>query len=261
METREKSVTTIDLTRIFHAFKVYYKGIIGWSVIGLIVTLAIATFFVTPKYSSTVDLLVNQKADNTQAQYATQQADLGAINTYKDVLKKSVILNPVLKEQRKVNNYRGSLGSLQNSVEISNAQDSQVIGVNVKDKNAYVAADIANNIADEFTKKIKKMMKVDNVTIVTKARADNKAVSPNKKLFSLVGIALGFLIGVAIALLREFLNNTIQDDDMLKDELGLVSLGHIYHIKKDDHSFRAVQVIQNNHSGENGVGSFGRRRV
>lgn len=95
-------------------------------------------------------------------------------------------MNPVLKEQRQENNYKGSLKDLQNAIDISNAQDSQVISVTVTDKNSYVAADIANNIADVFNKKIKKMMKIDNVTIVTKARADNQAVSPNKRFMLLL---------------------------------------------------------------------------
>lgn len=261
MDKKENLSDTIDLTRIFHAFKVYYKGIVGWSILGLLIALFTALFFITPKYNSTVDLLVNQKADNTQAQYATQQADLGAINTYKDVLKKSVILNPVLKEQRKLNNYKGSLSDLQDSVEISNAQDSQVISVTVKNKNAYVAADIANNIADVFTKKIQKMMKVDNVTIVTKAKVDHKVVFPNKKLFSVIGLLVGFLIGVTVALLREFLNSTVQNDTLLTDELNLVSLGHIYHIKKDDHSFRAVQVVERNANSSSVSNKSLRRRV
>lgn len=168
-------------------------------------------------------------------------------------------MNPVLKEQRQENNYKGSLKDLQNAIDISNAQDSQVISVTVTDKNSYVAADIANNIADVFNKKIKKMMKIDNVTIVTKARADNQAVSPNKKIYAAVGLLVGFLIGIAIAVFKEFLNNTVQNSDFVTDELGLTNLGQIYHIKKDEHNFIIVHVLNN--QGLQGSEGRNKRRV
>lgn len=259
MESNENMSETIDLSRLFKAVKADFKGIVVWTIVGLVVALTIALLFVTPKYSSNVDLLVNQKSEDSQTQYTTQQADLGAINTYKDVLEKSVILNPVLKEQRQENNYKGSLKDLQNAIDISNAQDSQVISVTVTDKNSYVAADIANNIADVFNKKIKKMMKIDNVTIVTKARADNQAVSPNKKIYAAVGLLVGFLIGIAIAVFKEFLNNTVQNSDFVTDELGLTNLGQIYHIKKDEHNFRIVHVLNN--QGLQGSEGRNKRRV
>ena len=41
--------------------------------------------FIEPKYNSSIDILVNQKENNAQVQYAAQQADLQVINTYKDV--------------------------------------------------------------------------------------------------------------------------------------------------------------------------------
>lgn len=259
MESNENMSETIDLSRLFKAVKADFKGIVVWTIVGLVVALTIAFLFVTPKYSSNVDFLVNQKSEDSQTQYTTQQADLGAINTYKDVLEKSVILNPVLKEQRQENNYKGSLKDLQNAIDISNAQGSQVISVTVTDKNSYVAADIANNIADVFNKKIKKMMKIDNVTIVTKARADNQAVSPNKKIYAAVGLLVGFLIGIAIAVFKEFLNNTVQNSDFVTDELGLTNLGRIYHIKKDEHNFRIVHVLNN--QGLQGSEGRNKRRV
>lgn len=259
MESNENMSETIDLSRLFKAAKADFKGIVVWTIVGLVVALTIAFLFVTPKYSSNVDFLVNQKSEDSQTQYTKQQADLGAINTYKDVLEKSVILNPVLKEQRQENNYKGSLKDLQNAIDISNAQGSQVISVTVTDKNSYVAADIANNIADVFNKKIKKMMKIDNVTIVTKARVDNQAVSPNKKIYAAVGLLVGFLIGIAIAVFKEFLNNTVQNSDFVTDELGLTNLGQVYHIKKDEHNFRIVHVLNN--QGLQGSEGRNKRRV
>src|SRR5699024_3774118 len=99
----------IDVGRLIGTLKKNIVSVIIWTVLGLIISLGCVFLFIEPRYSSSVDILVNQKVNNAQVQYATQQADLQAINTYKDVLTKPIILTPVLKEVKKTDNYQGNL--------------------------------------------------------------------------------------------------------------------------------------------------------
>lgn len=235
----------LNLNKILRLIRQNMISIALWMGIGIFVALIAIFFIVTPKYSATTDLLVNQKSDNQQTQYTMQQADLQSINTYKDILKKSVILDPVLKQAKKQDNYKGDLKELQSSISVANEVNSQVISVSVVDANPYVARDIANMIGETFTKKIKKMMEVDNVTIVTKAVAKTKPISPNKKLYLLVGIVFGFGVGFIIALIRDFFDVTVKGVEFL-DELGLVNLGVAYHISNNGNgrNYRVVDIIE-----------------
>lgn len=239
---KENEETVIDLGRLLLTLKKNLFSIIAWAVVGLIISLVVLFIFIEPKYSATTDILVNQKNDNVQTQYAAQQADLGAVTTYEDILKRSVILSPVLKEVRTRDNYKGSLGDLQKSVSVSNETNSKIISVTVTDKDAYTAADIANTVAKTFKEKIVKMMKIDNVTIVSSAKPNATPVFPKKTLGALVGIVLGALIGIAIAIVRELTDKTVKDMDFLTDEVGLTSLGTVFHIEDDD-AFAAVEVL------------------
>ncbi|MDC7953526.1 YveK family protein [Liquorilactobacillus mali] len=231
MSEEVNNETVIDLRRLFVLLKKNYLGIILWGIVGAIVAFIVSFIFMTPQYSASIDLLVNQKADNESLQYNVQQADLQAINTYKDVIQRPVILKPVVKELRQKDNYSGSVSSLAKSVTISNETNSQVLTVTVTDTNAYTAADLANSIGKVFSQKIKKMMKVDNVTIVTEATANTTPVSPNKKLNLLIGVVVGLLIGVAIVVIKDLLDTTVRDEKFLTEEIGLTSLGAISHIQ------------------------------
>ena len=239
---KENEETVIDLGRLLLTLKKNLFSIIAWAVVGLIISLVVLFIFIEPKYSATTDILVNQKNDNVQTQYAAQQADLGAVTTYEDILKRSVILSPVLKEVKARDNYKGSLGDLQKSVSVSNETNSKIISVTVTDKDAYTAADVANTVAKTFKEKIVKMMKIDNVTIVSNAKPNPSPVFPKKTLGALVGIVLGALIGVAIAIVRELTDKTVKDMDFLTDEVGLTSLGTVFHIE-DENAFAAVEVL------------------
>lgn len=241
---KENEETVIDLGRLLLTLKKNLFSIIAWAVVGLIISLVVLFIFIEPKYSATTDILVNQKNDNVQTQYAAQQVDLGAVTTYEDILKRSVILSPVLKEVKARDNYKGSLGDLQKSVTVSNETNSKIISVTVTDKDAYTAADIANTVAKTFKEKIVKMMKIDNVTIVSSAKPNATPVFPKKTLGVLVGIVLGALIGVTIAIVRELTDKTVKDMDFLTDEVGLTSLGTVFHIEDD--SFAAVEVLNKN---------------
>lgn len=263
---RKDDEAVIDLSRLMVILKNNIVSIIIWMVLGLILALGSVFFFIEPKYNSSIDILVNQKANNAQVQYATQQADLQVINTYKDVLTKPIILTSVLKEIKRVDNYQGNLNSLEKAIKVSNKTNSQVITVTVTDKNAYVAADIANTVGKVFAKKVKKMMQVDNVTIVSDAKVNSRPVSPNKKLFALAGVVLGLFIGVAIAFIKEFTDKTIKDSSFLTDELGLTNIGSVYHLDINEDDYGAVKVIDRNkisknNSAEEKISTPRRRRV
>ena len=160
---------------------------------------------------------------------------------------------PVLNEVKRTDNYQGNTNTLENSIKVSNQTNSQVVTVTVTDKNAYVAADIANTVGKIFAKKVKKMMQVDNVTIVSKAKVNNSPVSPNKKLFALAGVIIGAFVGVAIAFIKEFTDKTVKDSSFLTDELGLTNIGSVYHLDINDNDYGVVKVIARNKvSDDNG---------
>lgn len=254
----------IDVGYILSILKKNITSIFLWMTFGLMVSLAIATMLVSPKYSSNIDILVNQKANNAQVQYATQQADLQVINTYKDVLKKPIILSTVLSDVKRTDNYQGNINDLEKAIKVTNQTNSQVITVTVTDKNAYVAADVANTIGKVFAKKIKKMMQVDNVTIVSSAKVNTKPVSPRKKLYVLVGLVMGLIISVVIALIKELTDKTVKDSGFLTDELGLTNIGSVYHLDINDNDYGVVKVIARNKISDNNDGEFNtprRRRV
>lgn len=196
----------MDIADLTLVIKKNIGSIVLWGIGFMAAMLILATFFIHPKYSASIDILVNQKTNNAQAQYTAQQTDLQAINTYKDILKKPVILKTVLKDIKHNYNYQGSLETLQKSVSIANETNSQVLTITVKGENAYVTAKTANFIGQVFSRKIKRIMQVDNVSIVSSASVNTNPIFPNKKLFAVAGLIFGLFIGLSIAIVKYFLD-------------------------------------------------------
>ena len=233
------------------------KNVIIWTtVICAVLTLFVSLFVITPKYSSSTDILVNRKMDNPNGQVNDQgqiQADIQMISTYKDIITSPTILNTV-SSRLADEGYHISSGAIRNSISISNQQNSQVFTVAVKAKNPQLAAAMANTIADVFKTKVKKIMSVNNVSILSKAVTSPSPVSPKVGLNTIIGIVVGLILGLILAFVANGLDRTITDESFITDDLELNDLGIISEIPAS----KVKKLISTGHIASRGSG---KRRV
>lgn len=276
--------SSVDFQKMFGILRKHLVfitvAIIGFGLIAF----GVSEFGMTPQYTSTTQLLVNQRDNNNPALAAqNQQADVQMVSTYKDIVTNQVILQQVQKrlahpeklvrKARKAvyrtnaitgkktliraarpaiykstgNAYKVSVGELQDAISVNSQQNSQVFAINVKTNDPNKSAAVANEVAKVFTSKIKSMMRINNVTTVSTATPNYVKASPNTKLIVLIGLVVGLLIGVGYAFIRELTDTTVKEDDFLQDELGLINLGHVSTIKLK--SKERVIKPNNNQSG------------
>ena len=259
---------TIDLHRLVMLCRKHIKMLIIWTILAGILGFVVAQFVVVPKYTATTEILVNQKHennDNGQA-YTNQQADIQMINTYKDIITNQVILskaskqlkNPVqvikpaqkaiyrtnadgtrrlIKEaqpavvERGGKSYNLSTDELKKAISVQTQQNSQVFSLQAKTDDPQESAVVANTVANVFKQQIKKIMSINNVTIVSRASSPDSPSFPNKKLFVLAGAVLGLILSFLYILIGDLMDTSVHDDDYLTNELGLTNLGQVNHIE------------------------------
>ncbi|GFP07476.1 exopolysaccharide biosynthesis protein [Lactobacillus helveticus] len=280
MEQEQKQTdNTIDLTQLLQLCRRHIWALIIWSVGLALVGWGIANFVISPKYTSSVQILVNQKSNKNDpnAAYAAQQANMQLVNTYKDIVTSHVILkdasdrltNPVrvvkkakpakykTTDGRKVlvrkaqpavierdgKAYSVSAAQLAKSVSVATQQQSQVFSVSATADTPEKAKAEANAVARSFRDQIPNIMNIDNVTIVAPA-TNGVQSSPNVKLFTLAGFVIGLVLTFAVILIREMTNTTVRDDTYLTQDLGLTNLGHVSHFHVSS-SFKLIKKNNN----------------
>ena len=282
---------TIDLHRLVMLCRKHIKMLIIWTTLAGILGFVVAQFVVVPKYTATTEILVNQKHennDNGQA-YTNQQADIQMINTYKDIITNQVILskaskqlkNPVkvikpaqkaiyrtnadgtrrlIKEaqpavvERGGKSYNLSTDELKKAISVQTQQNSQVFSLQAKTDDPQESAVVANTVANVFKQQIKKIMSINNVTIVSRASSPDSPSFPNKKLFVLAGAVLGLILSFLYILIGDLMDTSVHDDDYLTNELGLTNLGQVNHIEMS----KNFTINNNQESSRHGNGN---RRV
>lgn len=221
---------TISIKDLFQTIKKRLSLIATIAMIAVTISGLISYFFLTPIYQSSTQILVNQsKTDQSTFDVGEVQTNLQLINTYNVIIKSPAILDLVIKEL----DLNMSTSQLNERISVQSEQNSQVVNISVQDSNPKQAAGIANKTAEIFEKEIKNIMNVDNVSILAKAVVldSQSPIKPQPLLNIAIALVVGLMLGVGIAFLLEYLDNTIKTEQDIEQILGLPVLGAIPTIK------------------------------
>lgn len=222
---------TISLIEIINLLKKRIFLILGTTLLGAICALIFSFYFITPTYTASNQLLVNpiKSVEQTVNQFNDLQTDIQMISTYKDILKGPIILNEVQKRLKTPLTTQEIAGK----ITIETQPNSKVFAIKIIDSDAKRAATLANLISIVFQEKIGELMQIDNVHSISSAEVNLKPVGPNKPLNILVGAIVGFMIGIGLSFLLEFLNLKVRDEAYLINHLDLTNLGTLSVIVED----------------------------
>ncbi|WP_018663345.1 YveK family protein [Heyndrickxia acidiproducens] len=215
---------TISLKDLMQVLRKRMMMITLIALAAMVVTAVISYFVITPVYESSTQILVNKASDDQSLYTANEvQTNVQLVNTYNVIIKSPAILDKVIKDLK----LDMTTDELNEKLTISSEQNSQVFTLSVKDTDPYMAAKIANKIGDVFKRQIKSIMKVDNVTVISKAQVPQVPVQPKPLLNIAIALVVGLMVGVAVAFLLEYLDNTIKDEQDIENILELPVLGVI----------------------------------
>lgn len=128
---------------------------------------------------------------------------------------------------------------LQENVSASAKPDTVLIDVTVRDASPVRARDIADALSDEFVNLVRELETPADgarpdarVVVEQRASIPDEPVVPNITRNLLIGVAAGLALGVAFALLKDLLDNTVKDRQLLEDMTGVGLVGSIPHDKE-----------------------------
>lgn len=218
----------IDLSKLFKILKKNMKYLIILPIVFLVLSMVITFIFMTPKYSSSTQVLVNQKETDNQMMAQQVQSNLQLVNTYSEIIKSPRILDKVSK------NLKGKYSSeeISGMLTVSNQAESQILNIAVENESREAASKVANEIANVFSKDVSKIMNVDNVSILSKADTKGNQISPKPLVNLVVGSFLGLIVALIIIFLKEMLDKRIKTEEDVAEILDLPVLGTIQDFNK-----------------------------
>src|SRR5699024_12348772 len=151
---------TISLKEIFDVIMKRWKMIVSITVGAALLAALLSYLILTPIYEANTQFIVNQTEDqqpeNAQIDSGTIQTNVELINTYHVIIKSKAILDEVAEEL----GLNDSEENLEEKIEVSSEEDSQVVTVPVTDLDAQQANSIANKTVKVFHVSIPYLMNV-----------------------------------------------------------------------------------------------------
>ncbi|MFQ9627607.1 MAG: YveK family protein [Enterococcus avium] len=122
---------TLRLEDLVQILKKKAAWIVLTTVAGIGLAAGMTFFLITPKYDSTAQLIAqNQEAEGSSGNLQNDiNGNVLMINTYKDMIKSDLVIDAVQKKLQDEYQYVYSNSGLKNSLEVEQAQNSQMFQI------------------------------------------------------------------------------------------------------------------------------------
>ena len=151
------------------------------------------------------------------------QANLQLAKTYATIAQSRTVEQNVIKDL----DLSLTVEGLNSLISINPVKTTEILEIQVTNTNPELATLIANSMAQEFSKAVIEIKKVDSVSIVDKAVTPDKPVKPNKTLNVLIAFVVGLMASVGLVFLLEYIDNTVKTSSDVEKLLGIPVLGVI----------------------------------
>lgn len=226
MERREDTESTIDLLKLARLLWHNAVVIIAVTLASAALGLCAATFLISPTYSASADMLVNntqQDTANTSITYSDLSASSSLVDTYSIILKSHNVLEQVIADL----NLDCSYESLAGKITVSAVDTTQVMRITVKDGDVDLALAIVTKIVELAPDAIMDTVSAGSVKTVDDPWTTGRPVSPSKRNYTAIAGLLGLVVCAGIILLQEMMDNTFKTEEDVRKVLGLPVLGVI----------------------------------
>lgn len=219
----------IELRQYWEVLRKRWIIVIVLPLIAALTSGIVSFFVIKPVYEASTTLIVGKKASESGL-LASQmldnnvlQANLQLAKTYAAIAQSRTVEQNVIKALE----LPMTVAELDSMIAINPVKTTEILEIQVSNTNPEQAASIANSMAEEFSKAIIEIKKVDSVSIVDTAVTPTDPVKPNKKLNILIAFVVGLMASVGLVFLLEYMDNTVKTSDDVEKLLGIPVLGVI----------------------------------
>ncbi|MGZ0140895.1 tyrosine-protein kinase domain-containing protein [Rhodococcus qingshengii] len=211
-----------------------------WRIVAAVTVLGIlgalgASLLSTPVYQASTRLFVS-----TSAGTSVNEALQGSQLSQQRVLSYTKLLTGRTLAQRTIDELGPrvvggmSADELASKVTATSAPDTVLIDLAVKDASPELAREIANTLSSEFVALAKELETPENggtpparVVVEQQAQQPTVPVSPKTSRNLALGAVAGLVVGIALALIRDRLDNTVKDRRTVEEIAGSAMVGTI----------------------------------
>lgn len=191
----------------------------------------ILTWQTTARYESTTELYVSAPGNvDVVAAYQGSLLSQQRVASYARLLESELVAERVIDRL----DLDTTPADLIAQISASSTPDTVILTATVTDPDARQAQLLAASVAAEFAGLVEELETSGGlvtpaaaITVVKQAELPSSPTTPRVPLNLAVGLLIGLVTGVALALLREFMDNTVKTEQDVRSITGAASIGSV----------------------------------
>lgn len=180
-------------------------------------------FIITPQYESTTKVYILNKQSGSSVTYSDVQLSSTLSKDYEQLVTSRYVIEGVISKLNLDDTYE----ELAARVSASNTDETRIIAITVTDPDPEQAQKIANAVRDLAAQHITQVMDIEAVNVVDNANLPDSPVSPSVPKWTLIGVAIGMIISIAVIVIQHLLDDSIKSSEDIEKYLGISTLAVI----------------------------------
>ena len=228
----------IDLKEIFELIKNKYKLIIaivlGVCILGSLYSL----LFQKPMYQSYTTVILGSTEGTTSSQLTTQDINLNKslVDTYAVIVKSRRVLNQAIERLELDIDY----DDLTKLISVSAVNDTQIIKITVSNDDPVMAKNIANVVAEYFSKEVVELYNMNNVDVLDSAIEADKPYNISIIKSEVIYIAVGVVLAAGVIFLIYYFDRTVKTTEQVENKIKLPIIGKV---QKYNHDMKKTEIV------------------
>ncbi len=216
MNSNKKDYYVIDLAHLVKSIWHRAWVVVLCSVLAAAIAFSFAAFAITPTYSSSIMLYVNNSSFTVgDLGFSISSSEISAaqslVKTYTVLLKNRTTLEKVIDSTGVSYTWE----ELYDMIEAAPVNETEIMEITVTCTDPYEAEKLANGIAKILPQRVSEIVEGSSMEVVDSAVAINQKVAPNITKYTAIGFILGALLSLALLAVLALLDNTIHDEEYI----------------------------------------------
>ena len=211
----ENEEVEIDLLKLAQVLLKKARFIIVITLLVAIAAFGITYYFITPQYTATAMMYVNNSSISVGTSLSISSAELTAakslVDTYIVILKSRTTLEEIIEKDDLEYSYE----QLYEMIDSEAVNSTEIFNVDVTSTDPQEAEKIANTVAEILPDRIASIVDGSDVRIVDYAVIPSERTSPSYTLNTVIGALVGFVLAAAVVILRYLFDDQIHEEDYL----------------------------------------------
>lgn len=231
LQKKRREEHEIDLGRLAKALLRWSWLLAAVAIVFGLVSYIYSANMIAPTYRASFTAYVlsrESSEDEREVSVGELNASIGLAYAYGDIIRSRSVLGEAAKQSKYVISY----GELAGKVSISASETTAILTVHVEDTDKLRAYDLACAIAKIAPGRVKEVTGGGTMNILDEPVVPGGQHTPNNKQNALLGAVIGFLLAAVFVIVREMVNDKVNNTQELEQRYQIAIIGAIPDLKQ-----------------------------